>query len=88
MRLIDADALIRFNLGDGIWIVPQEIIDSVPTIAQEHGLFIKNVNMPIRGCCFCIFREGNLCKFLPASVPVVECGKRCERHKDCPLVEV
>lgn len=63
-------------------------IDNAPTIEPRHGLLIPDATLPRKGCYHCMFREGNLCKFLPASVPVVECGARHERHKDCPLVEV
>lgn len=72
-----------------------EIIDAIRkapsallTIEPRHGLLIPDATLPRKGCYHCMFREGNLCKFLPASVPVVECGKRYERHKECPLVEV
>ena len=66
----------------------QAAIKDAPTIEPRHGLLIPDATLPRKGCYHCMFREGNLCKFLPASVPVVECGKRYERHKECPLLEV
>lgn len=87
MRLIDADALIAYC--DEEWIpLNVDAVNAQPTIEPRHGLLIPDATLPRKGCYHCMFREGNLCKFLPASVPVVECGKRYERHKECPLVEV
>ena len=102
MRMIDADALIKQIdtererlvkiglLGSEHLLVHyvREFIEDAPTIEPRHGLLIPDATLPRKGCYHCMFREGNLCKFLPASVPVVECGKRYERHKECPLVEV
>ena len=95
MRLIDADALkaryiVTTTTTNSLChlYVSIEDINNAPTIEPPHGLLLPNVPMPAHGCNKCIFREGNLCRFLPASVPVVECAKRNERHKECPLVEV
>jgi hypothetical protein len=93
MRLIDADALakeIKQDIADE-GLTERFVfyrINDAPTIEPRHGLLIPDATLPRKGCYHCMFREGNLCKFLPASVPVVECGKRYERHKECPLVEV
>lgn len=91
MRMIDADAIDEEKKRMHGFICDydlQELLDEQPTIEPRHGLLIPDATLPRKGCYHCMFREGNLCKFLPASVPVVECGKRHERHKDCPLVEV
>lgn len=104
MRLIDADALIKTMVErkrpeNGVdsskeryrymqWLADYWAIKEAPTIEPRHGLLIPDATLPRKGCYHCMFREGNLCRFLPASVPVVECAKRNERHKECPLVEV
>lgn len=96
MRLIDADALTErvedSNKSAGLHLEDlrkiRRWIKTAPTIEPRHGLLIPDAILPRKGCYHCMFREGNLCRFLPASVPVVECGARHERHKECPLVEV
>lgn len=69
------------------WLTDYWAIQGAPTIEYPHGLIVP-LPMPIRGCCFCIFRDGNLCRFLPDDVEVVEAAKLEKRHELCPLVEV
>lgn len=101
MRLIDADKLMLVSMfefwqdagaitpiGENILGRFRDLVINAPTIESRHGLLLPDISLPSGGCYKCMFREGNLCRFLPASVPVVECAKRYERHKDCPLIEV
>ena len=88
----DMSDLIRRRTPQERLVIANTLIESVlqdiSPIESRHGLLLPDVSLPSGGCYKCMFREGNLCRFLPASVPVVECGKRNERHKECPLIEV